>query len=79
MLSTMALLGKLHYTNCEGTKTEVKIVKKNCSYSKHPMQFNDAAAVATAMGCGDHGSFDPIPVMVGSFIKVVTTTRIVML
>ena len=31
-----------------------------CSYSEHPVQYEDAAAVAaTAVGCGDHGSFDP--------------------
>ena len=29
-----------------------------CSYSEHPVQYNDTAVVATAL-CGDHGFFDP--------------------
>ena len=30
-----------------------------CSYSEQPVQYDDAAQQATAVGCGDRGSFDP--------------------
>ena len=68
-------LGTSQYTNCEGDEMEVKIACANtddtatatnttpttrlCSYLEHPLQDDDAAAGATAAGCGDQGSFDP--------------------
>lgn len=66
-------LGTPQYTNCKGTETEVKIVCDNtndaatattkkiiCLYSKYPVQYDGAAAAtAVAVGCGDHGLFDP--------------------
>ena len=65
-------LGTSQYTNCKGEETEVEIAcattddaattttsTKICTYSEHPVQFDDGAAAATAVGCGDHGTFDP--------------------
>ena len=65
-------LSKSQYTNCGGEETEVVIAcdymddtatattKEICTYSEQPVPvpFDDSAA-ATAVGCGDHGSFDP--------------------
>ena len=67
-------LGTSMYTNCKQEETEVKIAcakkgnaaadgtptKKSCSYSEQPLQYEDAGpAATTAVGCGDHGFFDP--------------------
>ena len=66
-------LGISQYTNCKREETEVEIAcdttddtattttttKKICTYSEHPVQYNDTAAAAAAVECGDHGSFDP--------------------
>ena len=67
-------LGTSQYTNCAGEVREVDIACATtddaaafstttttglCSYAEHPQQDDDAAAGATAVGCGDHGSFDP--------------------
>ena len=64
-------LGTSHYTNCALKEIEVKIAcdytddtatattKKICSYSEQPVPFDDVAAAVTAVGCGDHGFFDP--------------------
>ena len=64
-------LGTSQYSNCKREETEVEIAcdttdnaattttKKICTYSEHPVQYDDAAAAATAVSCGDHGTFDP--------------------
>ena len=68
-------LGTSQYRNCKGAETEVKIAcdtiddtttttnttptTRWCSYSERPVPYEDTAAVTTAVGCGDHGSFDP--------------------
>ena len=41
------------------TTTTTTTTKKICTYSEHPVQYNDTAAAAAAVECGDHGSFDP--------------------
>ena len=63
--------GKSQYTNCAQAEIEVEIVcdytdntatattKKICSYSEKPVPSDDVAAAVTAVGCGDHGFFDP--------------------
>ena len=68
-------LGTSQYSNCEGELTEVNIACANmddtatatnttpntrlCSFSEHPVPYEDDTAAASAVECGDHGSFDP--------------------